>query len=333
MMAAIVPPHIPVMVFEVRSGLSVRANYKIIDVTEGYGGHTAALLEDLGPEGRILGIDRDTSAIDSSRQRFAGDPRVKIVNARISQLAGVIDNNREFLNVGDGATGGLADAFLFDLGVSSPQLDDASRGFSFQKDGFLDLRMSPSESGPTAADLVNKLPEDQLADIIYQFGEEHASRRVARAIITARIRKPITTTLELAKIVRSAVPFSKADAGRIHPATRTFQALRIAVNSELEELEKGLSISIERLAPGGRIAVLAYHSLEDRIVKLQFKSAAERDFQIITKKPIVAGNAEIAENPRARSAKLRILERNADALPKTKNKYAHKSSSRSEVQP
>ncbi|MFN0207232.1 MAG: 16S rRNA (cytosine(1402)-N(4))-methyltransferase RsmH [Planctomycetota bacterium] len=332
-MAAIVPKHIPAMVIEVRAGLAVRANYRIIDVTEGYGGHTAALAEDLGPGGRILGIDRDATAIEASRQRFANDPRIKIVKARISQLGGVIDNNREFLNISDEAAGGAVDAVLFDLGVSSPQLDDPLRGFSFKKDGLLDLRMSPSESGPTAADLVNKLPENQLADILYQFGEEHASRRVARAIVTARARKPITTTLELAEIVKSAVPFSKADAGRIHPATRTFQALRIAVNSELDELEKGLSVAIARLAPGGRVAVLAYHSLEDRIVKLQFKDAAARDYQILTKKPVTPGAAEIADNPRSRSAKLRILERNADGAPKTKNKYANKSSSRSEVRP
>jgi 16S rRNA (cytosine1402-N4)-methyltransferase len=317
------------MVEEVRLGLSLRPDCKVADVTEGFGGHTAALLVDLDADGRILGLDRDVSAVEYTKKRFASDPRVRVVTSRLSALEAAIDANRDFLQTGDG----LLDAFLFDLGVSSPQIDDSSRGFSFQKEGSLDLRMSRDEGGPTAADLVNRLAERELADIIYQFGGERASRRVARAILEARAKKPITTTVELAEIVKKAVPFSKADAGRIHPATRTFQALRIVVNAELDELEQGLAAAIRRLAPGGRVAVLAYHSLEDRIVKYQFREAALHGCRIITKKPVVASEGEVSANPRARSAKLRILEREIETRPANKYPRRVHASESPEVRP
>ncbi|MBL8694205.1 MAG: 16S rRNA (cytosine(1402)-N(4))-methyltransferase RsmH [Planctomycetes bacterium] len=290
-------PHIPVMSEETFTLLAIGPAAVVIDTTVGAGGHAAQALARLGPSGRLFGFDRDEHALELASARLGGDPRVALCCARFSELGKALDERgvRQ------------ADGWMFDLGVSSMQLDEADRGMSFLRDGPLDLRMDPARGEETAADLVNRMREEPLANLIYELGEERASRRIARAIVEARRRQRITRTLQLAQIVKSAVPFSKADAGRIHPATRTFQALRIAVNHELEELEAGLEIALARLAPGGRVAVLSYHSLEDRIVKVRFRRAAQEGFEILTKRPLQAGDAEIAQNPRARSAKLRAL--------------------------
>jgi 16S rRNA (cytosine1402-N4)-methyltransferase len=202
------------------------------------------------------------------------------------------------------------DGALFDFGVSSPQLDDPARGFSFQQDGPLDMRMDPS-TGPTAADLVNARPEHELADLIYQYGEERYARRIARAIVRARERRPITTTAELVSVIAASVPLSYRH-GRIHCATRTFQALRIAVNAELESIEPSLRDVADVLSPGGRICAISFHSLEDRIVKRTFRSLAQgtdATLALLTKKPVVPTDDECRSNPRARSAKLRVAER------------------------
>jgi 16S rRNA (cytosine1402-N4)-methyltransferase len=208
------------------------------------------------------------------------------------------------------APGGRLVAFdkdvLLDLGVSSMQLDEAARGFSFNAEGPLDMRMDPTE-GFTAADLVNRLPERELADVIYRWGEEHASRRIARAIVETRRRRPFTTTTELAEVVRRSAGRSRRPG--LDAATKTFQALRIHVNRELEGLGPALEGIAAALAPGGRLAVIAFHSLEDREVKQTFRALAPRGFRILTRKPLVPGDAETARNPRARSAKLRALER------------------------
>lgn len=307
--------HIPVMVAESIEWLNLQIGDAVLDLTFGLGGHTRAFLTKIGDAGRVVGLDRDERALEISKGYFTNEPRVRLCKARFSQIMEVAGSEAEFL-------GARRRAIFMDLGVSSMQLDDASRGFSFQNDGKLDLRMSPDEKTPTAAEIVNSRSEEDLADMIYQFGEERASRRVARAIVEARRRSKITTTLQLAEIVRKAVPFSKADAGRIHPATRTFQALRIVVNREMEELEAALDAALELLTPGGRLAVLSYHSIEDRIVKLKFKEAEEGDYCILTKKPVPPGDAEVNENPRSRSAKLRAIERAAGPVVKTKNKYS-----------
>lgn len=258
-----------------------------IDGTYGAGGHTRALLARLEPGGRILALDVDDTVPAPE------DARVELVRANYRDLARVLDER------------GLAsiDGVLLDIGVSSMQLDRAERGFSFMRDGPLDMRMDP-HGERSAYDLLAELGEAEIADVIYRYGEERASRRVARAIVTARTRGALPTrTAALAQIVASAVGRS----GRVHPATRTFQALRIAVNDELAALEDGLSASVHRTRPGGRIAVLTFHSLEDRIVKTRFRS--DPRLQPLTKKPVVPPEAELAENPRARSAKLRVAER------------------------
>jgi len=293
------PPHVPVLAREVVEILDVGGDDAVVDATAGAGGHASLLLARLGSGGRLLALDRDARAAAHLRETVEHDPRVSVLISRLGRLDEALDRARL----------ARADAILFDLGVSSMQLDDASRGFSFLRDGPLDLRMAPEEGGRTAADLVNRLPEKELADLIYQLGEERASRRVARAIVEARRARRIATTLELAEIVRRAVPFSKADARRIHPATRTFQALRLRVNDELAELERGLDHALERLAPGGRLAVIAFHSLEDRIVKERFRRAAGEGFRVLTKKPMRPSDEESAANPRARSAKLRAVAR------------------------
>ena len=261
----------------------------VVDMTVGSGGHAAALLE--AGVSRLVGVDRDPEALALARERLSafGD-RVRLVGARFSE-------------VDEDVVGGSADGVLFDLGVSSMQLDRPERGFGYRVDGPLDMRMGEGSgtAGPSAADLVNDLPERDLADLIYRFGEEPRSRRIAAAIVR---RRPIRTTDELTGIIVSAV--GKRPGGP-HPARRTFQALRIAVNRELEELTAALPPAAGLLGPGGRVVVISYHSLEDRIVKRAFRDDDRLD--ILTKKPLVAGAAERARNPRARSAKLRAAER------------------------
>jgi len=284
-------PHAPVLVDEVVRFLSGRGT--VLDVTVGAGGHAEALL-DAGVE-RVVGIDRDPDALALASTRLAarGD--------RFVAMASVFsDLDEEELQLDR-----PVDGVLYDLGVSSMQLDRAERGFSYRSDAPLDMRMGPGagDPGPTAADLVNTLPERELADVLFRFGEERRSRRIAAAIVRQR---PISTTDQLAGIVVSAVGRRP---GGPHPARRTFQALRIAVNRELEELAASLPQAVALLGPGGRVVVISYHSLEDGIVKRAFRD--DERLEVLTKKPIVAGVDEVERNPRARSAKLRAAERRA----------------------
>jgi 16S rRNA (cytosine1402-N4)-methyltransferase len=261
----------------------------VIDMTVGAGGHAEALLE-AGVQ-RLIGIDRDPDAVEAATARLSrfGD-RFTAVRTRFSQLPAV---NR-------------VDGVLWDLGVSSMQLDRTERGFSYRNDGPLDMRMGPE--GDSAMDIVNTAPEEELARILFEFGEERRSRRVAAAIVRARTRSPISTTGELARVVAGALG---ARRGGPHPARRTFQALRIAVNRELEDLALSLPRAAEALAPGGRIVAISYHSLEDRVVK---RFVNERDdLESLTKKPLRPSKREQERNPRSRSAKLRAAERRADA--------------------
>ncbi|HTG47611.1 MAG TPA: 16S rRNA (cytosine(1402)-N(4))-methyltransferase RsmH [Actinomycetota bacterium] len=276
--------HEPVMAAEVVELLAGRS--PVVDMTVGAGGHAAALLE--AGTAAVIGVDRDPEALTVARDRLGsfGD-RVRLVHARFSEV------DRE-------EVGGDAGGVLFDLGVSSMQLDRAERGFSFRNDGPLDMRMDPGE-GPSAADLVNGLSERELAEVIYRLGDERRSRRIAAAIVR---RRPVTTTGELAGIVVSAVGRRP---GGPHPARRTFQALRLAVNRELEELTAALPHAAGLLGPGGRVVVLSYHSLEDGTVKRAFRD--DERLQVLTKRPLVPGADERERNPRARSAKLRAAER------------------------
>jgi 16S rRNA (cytosine1402-N4)-methyltransferase len=282
--------HVPVMVEEVVDMLGSADT--VVDMTVGAGGHAAALL-DAGVR-EVLGVDRDPDALALARRRlehYAG--RVRLVESRFSE-------------VDEDLVGAAAGGVLFDLGVSSMQVDTAERGFSFRQDAPLDMRMAGADSEePSAADLVNGLPERQLADLIYRFGEERRSRQIAAAIVRNR---PITTTDELAGVVASAVGRRP---GGPHPARRTFQALRIAVNRELEELAASLPHAAGLLGPGGRVVVISYHSLEDGIVKRAFRE--DTSLRILTKKPLVASATERAINPRARSAKFRAAERIEEA--------------------
>ena len=283
-------PHRPVMVDEVvqlLAGADV-----VVDMTLGAGGHAEALLD--AGVAEIVGVDRDPQAlaIATERLRRFGD-RVRVVQSRFSE-------------VDEDDVGGAAGGMLFDLGVSSMQLDEAARGFSFREDAPLDMRMAGSSADePSAADLVNGLSERELADVIFHYGDERRSRRIAAAIVRKR---PITTTDQLAGVVVGAVGRRP---GGPHPARRTFQALRIAVNRELEELAASLPHATRLLVPGGRVVVISYHSLEDGIVKRAFRDGP--GFRALTKKPVVATDEEVDANPRARSAKLRAAERIEEA--------------------
>lgn len=298
-------PHIPVLLTPLLQAVApVRGIW--IDGTFGAGGYARGLLE-AGAD-RVIGIDRDPLALAmAAAWADAYAPRLTLIAGVFSDL--------------DTLAGVKADGVVLDLGVSSMQIDRAERGFSFQKDGPLDMRMS--QDGPSAADLVNASDETELADILYVFGEEHASRRIARAIVAARTLAPITTTLQLAEIVARCLPRPKP--GQSHPATRTFQAIRIAVNAEFSELAQGLAAAERALVPGGKLAVVTFHSLEDRIVKQYLQLAAGQDpnanryappaaqgaarYRLLTRRAITADAAELSANPRARSAKLRVAER------------------------
>ncbi|HXT28059.1 MAG TPA: 16S rRNA (cytosine(1402)-N(4))-methyltransferase RsmH [Vicinamibacterales bacterium] len=289
--------HEPVMVAEVLDVLAPSRGGLFIDCTVGLGGHSRALLE-AGAD-RVLGLDRDPSALAIARQTLSAfGERVELVHADYRELDRVLGERGI-----DGVSGTLAD-----LGVSSMQLDEEGRGFSFRRDEPLDMRMDRTQ-GPSAADLLRDAAEGELADVIYQFGEERHSRRVARAIVRARAETPIDTTGRLAAIVRRAVPHHGYQ--RIDPATRTFQALRIWVNRELDGLDAFLERAARRLLAGARLAVITFHSLEDRIVKHTFRAIAKADEQlgIVTRRPLSAADAEVERNPRARSAKLRAIER------------------------
>jgi 16S rRNA (cytosine1402-N4)-methyltransferase len=290
--------HEPVLVAETLALLQPERGGTFVDCTVGLGGHARALLE-AGAD-RVIGLDRDQDALARAQAALAPwAARVDLVHADYRSVAEVL------------AARGLAavDGALADLGVSSMQLDDASRGFSFRHDAPLDMRMDRS-TGPTAADLLRTATEAELADVIFQYGEERYARRIARRLVDERRQAPIETTTALAALVRRAVP--QRGWQRIDPATRTFQALRIWVNRELEELDRFLRDLVGLLRAGARVAVIAFHSLEDRIVKRTFRAlgtGGEAAVRILTKRPLTADEAEISRNPRARSAKLRAAER------------------------
>jgi 16S rRNA (cytosine1402-N4)-methyltransferase len=288
--------HEPVMAAEVCALLAARRPALIVDVTLGTGGHAARLLE--ATEARLVGIDRDAGALAAAADRLSKfDARVILHQGDFADLEKILDQ--------DGID--RVDAILADLGMSSFALDDPARGFSFRFDAPLDMRMDVQQK-LRAYDLVNEEGETELARIIYTFGEERASRRIARAIVRARRRRPIESTAELRSAIEGALGGRRR--GRIHPATRTFQALRIAVNHELESLDALLKCGPARLAEGGRMAVIAYHSLEDRAVKERFRELARTgEFVSVTGKAVKSGAAEMARNPRARSARLRCIER------------------------
>jgi 16S rRNA (cytosine1402-N4)-methyltransferase len=290
------PSHEPVLVAEVLALLAPSRGGLFVDCTVGLGGHTQALLEH--GASRVLGLDRDPVALERARERLApfGD-RVELVHADYRRLDEILAARNS----------PPVDGLLADLGISSMQLDTPGRGFSFRRDEALDMRMDTT-GGPTAADALRDVDERTLADVIYQFGEERHSRRVARAVVEARARKAIETTGQLADLVRRAIP--RKGYSRIDPATRTFQAIRIWVNRELEGLDTFLASAARSLSAGGRLSVITFHSLEDRIVKHTLRALqAEGGLKILTKRPVVPTEAEIARNPRARSAKLRAAER------------------------
>jgi 16S rRNA (cytosine1402-N4)-methyltransferase len=284
------------MVAEVIEQLQPARGGLFVDCTVGLGGHARALVE--AGASRLIGFDRDPAAVTAATDALSefGD-RVEVVHADYRRIAAVLDERRVT----------KVDGVLADLGVSSMQLDAPGRGFSFRQDDPLDMRMDTT-AGPTAADALRDVDERTLADLIYEFGEERHSRRIARAIVAARERARIDTTGQLAEIVRRAIP--RKGYMRIDPATRTFQAIRIWVNRELEGLDSFLGTAVRRLADGGRMAVITFHSLEDRVVKHTLRALAAEDaaLRIRTKRPIVPSEAEIARNPRARSAKLRAVE-------------------------
>ena len=291
--------HVPVLLNESISFLRVRPDGTYVDCTLGFGGHAEAIYRQLGPSGRLVGFDRDPEAMELAKGRLqrireelgSEAPQLTFIGEAFSSITSHLDS-------------GTADGILADFGASSMQFDEARRGFSFQADGPLDMRMD-TRSGPTAEQVVNEMSERELADLIYENGEERRSRTVARAIVRGR---PITTTRQLARIVASAVPPMKNSP--IHPATRTFQALRIYVNRELEEIRALLEAAPKLLKPSGRLVVISFHSLEDRIAKDSLRlGASEGIWNILTKKPVTAGEEETDRNPRSRSAKLRAAER------------------------
>ena len=289
--------HVPVLVAEAIAILRPRPGGFYLDATVGLGGHAEAILRASEPTGTLLGIDRDAEALALARQRLAAyGQRVILLQGRYEDLTDLVGAGRQF------------DGILFDLGASSLQLETAVRGFSFGREGPLDMRMDRSV-GDTATDLVGRLSERELADLIFRWGEERWSRRIAQAIVEARRRSPIRTTTALAEVVARTIPRA-AWPRHIHPATRTFQALRIAVNDELTGLGRALEEAAGHLRPGARVTAISFHSLEDRIVKQTWRRLeAAGGMRILTKRPITPGEAEAAANPRARSAKLRALER------------------------
>jgi 16S rRNA (cytosine1402-N4)-methyltransferase len=303
------PAHRPVLYDEVLEALVVRADGLYVDGTFGRGGHARGVLERLSERGSLVAIDRDPQAIDCAHQEWGGDARVRICHASFDRLA-------EFVAPGS------ASGVLFDLGVSSPQLDDAIRGFSFLRDGPLDMRMDTT-TGVSAADWIAVADEREISRVIAEYGEDRFARKIARAIVGARVVERIGTTLQLATVIASAIPARFREPGK-HPATRAFQAIRICVNRELELLEVGLRAALDALAPGGRLAVISFHSLEDRMVKRFMRDASEEDpmwrgmpsmpdsarpkMRLIGK-AIRASEKELAENVRARSAVLRVAEK------------------------
>jgi len=304
--------HVPVLLKEVLTGLNIHPGKRIIDGTLGGGGHTASLLAQSAPDGRVLGLDADPAAIRRIQIKFADE----ISSRHLLVAAG---NFVEITQIAQAHAFSAVDAILLDLGLSSFQLETPARGFSFMQEGPLDMRFDPAQT-VSAAEIVNNWHEQELADLIYQYGEEDRSRRIARYLVNHR---PFHTTSELAQAIEKAVGGRRGN--RLHPATRTFQALRIAVNEELTHLEQALPQCLDLLKPGGRLAVISFHSLEDRIVKHWMQREASSyvpdasniyggrtripTLAIITPKPLSATEAEVAQNPRSRSAKLRIAEK------------------------
>ena len=294
--------HVPVLLKEAIDFLNIRRGGTYIDATVGLGGHSYEIAKRLGAPGRLIAVDKDPAALAraASLQSPVASENWPTIELRHGSFANLADDWRP-------ATGDFkVDGLLADLGVSSLQLDNAARGFSFQAEGPLDMRMN-TQSGQTAEQVVNQVDEVTLANLIYEFGEERRSRRIARAIVRSR---PIQTTAQLAEIVSAAArPMNQAER-RIHPATRTFQALRIFVNRELDDLRKLLEAAPLMLKPGGRLVIISFHSLEDRIVKDALREGAKRGhYRLLTKKPVTASEEEIDCNPRSRSAKLRAAER------------------------
>jgi 16S rRNA (cytosine1402-N4)-methyltransferase len=297
------PRHVPVLLEVAIRNLNVRRGGTYVDATLGFAGHASAIARALGPEGKLIGFDRDPEAFAFATQRLDALHR-----ELGTEMPAVVLHDVEFSRAHEVLGENGVDGLLADVGVSSMQLDEARRGFSFQAEGNLDMRMNPRQ-GVTAEQVVNQFDEKELADLIYEFGEERRSRRIARAIVRAR---PITTTAELARVVSGCAPPMKRERGKhvIHPATRTFQALRIYVNGELDELKTLLETAPKILKPGGRLVVISFHSLEDRLVKDAFREGAQTGtYEVLTRKPLTAEQEEMDGNPRARSAKLRAAER------------------------
>ncbi|HEX6929056.1 MAG TPA: 16S rRNA (cytosine(1402)-N(4))-methyltransferase RsmH [Gammaproteobacteria bacterium] len=309
--------HEPVLLQACLAGLAIRADGFYVDGTYGRGGHAAAVLERLGPTGRLLAFDKDPDAVRAAKERFGGDARFRIVHGSFTMLERTVEAQETRSGV---------DGILLDLGVSSPQLDEAARGFSFQAEGPLDMRMDPG-SGESAAEWLARAGEDEIARVLFEYGEERFSRRIARAIVERRAERPVATTRELAELIAAAVP--TREKGK-HPATRSFQALRILINKELDNLEDVLAQCVRVLGPGGRLCVISFHSLEDRRVKRFIRDhsrpppppkGAPRGLPVpeiapplrAVGKAVVADAAEVDRNPRARSAVLRCAERVAGA--------------------
>ena len=303
--------HVPVLLDKVLEGLAIKKDGIYVDGTFGRGGHSSAILERLEADGRLIAIDRDPQAIASAAARLMNDPRLTLVRSDFAELATCM---------GERGVTGQVDGLLLDLGVSSPQLDEADRGFSFLRDGPLDMRMDP-DSGISAADWLQSVEEKTLRQVIFKYGEERDAPRIARAIVAERQQGAITSTLQLADIVASVVPAHKR---KKHPATKTFQAIRIFINDELGQIEAVLAQSLDVLKRGGRLCVISFHSLEDRIVKRFMREASRESEQYrgmpnvpaehrpklrLIGKAITASAEEIAANVRARSATLRIAER------------------------
>jgi 16S rRNA (cytosine1402-N4)-methyltransferase len=287
--------HVPVLLKEAIDFLNVRRGGTYIDATVGLGGHSYEIAKRLGAPGHLIGLDKDPAALDIARRRLTGEDFPKVTLLQCS-----------FAEAGERFGKNFAEGLLADIGLSSLQLDDAARGFSFQAEGPLDMRMDP-RSERTAEQVVNHLDERELADVIYEFGEERRSRRIARAIVRSR---PIRNTAHLADVISAAARPMNSEQRRIHPATRTFQALRIFVNRELDDLRALVDAAPRILKPEGRVVVISFHSLEDRIVKDAFREGARQgDFSLLTKKPLTATEEESERNPRARSAKLRAAEK------------------------
>lgn len=300
----------PVLLDAVLEGLSIRPDGTYVDGTFGRGGHSRAILEKLGNDGRLLAVDRDPDAVAEAARVFRDDPRVELAQAAFGDLDAMGERRGLVRRV---------NGILLDLGVSSPQLDRASRGFSFRSDGPLDMRMDPG-TGESAADWLATVTERELKRVLFNYGEERQAGRIAAAIVAARGRAPIATTKALADIVESVLPRR----GRLHPATRTFQAIRMRINDELGQLERGLAAALELLVEGGRLCVISFHSLEDRMVKrfIRDHSRVPEAYRglpnvpaeylpalRIVGRPVTADPAEVAGNPRSRSARLRVAER------------------------